>query len=40
LEYGLTTSEELTEISDAFRTWSESDDGIFVVVHEEVLARK
>jgi ubiquinone/menaquinone biosynthesis C-methylase UbiE len=40
LEYGLTTSEELSEISDAFRAWSDSDDGIFVVVHEEVLARK
>lgn len=40
LEYGLTTSDELSEISDAFRAWSESDEGIFVVVHEEVLARK
>ncbi len=40
LEYGLATSEELSEISDAFRAWSDSDDGIFVVVHEEVLARK
>ena len=27
LEYGLTTSEELSEISDAFRAWSDSDDG-------------
>jgi ubiquinone/menaquinone biosynthesis C-methylase UbiE len=40
LEYGLTTSDELSAISDAFRAWSDSDDGIFVVVHEEVLARK
>jgi ubiquinone/menaquinone biosynthesis C-methylase UbiE len=40
LEYGLTTSEELSEISDAFRAWSDSAEGIFVVVHEEVLARK
>jgi ubiquinone/menaquinone biosynthesis C-methylase UbiE len=40
LEYGLTTSEELSEISDAFREWSRSDNGIFVVVHEEVLARR
>jgi ubiquinone/menaquinone biosynthesis C-methylase UbiE len=40
LEYGFATSEELSEISDAFRAWSESDAGIFVVVHEEVLARK
>ena len=36
LEYGLTTSEELSEISDAFRAWSDSAEGIFVVVHEEV----
>lgn len=40
LEYGLSTSEELSEISDAFRAWSESAEGIFVVVHEEVVARK
>jgi len=40
LEYGLTTSEELSEISDAFRAWSNSDGGMFVVVHHEVLARK
>jgi ubiquinone/menaquinone biosynthesis C-methylase UbiE len=40
LEYGLATSEELSEISDSFRAWSDSADGIFVVVHEEVLARK
>jgi ubiquinone/menaquinone biosynthesis C-methylase UbiE len=40
LEYELTTSGELSEISDAFRAWSESAEGIFVVVHEEVLARK
>src|SRR5579863_4959 len=40
LEYELTTSEELSEMSDAFRAWSDNDDGIFVVVHEEVLARK
>jgi len=40
LEYGLTTSDELSAISDAFRAWSDSAEGIFVVVHEEVLARK
>lgn len=40
LEYELTTSEELSAISDAFRAWSDSAEGIFVVVHEEVLARK
>ncbi len=40
LEYGLATSEELSEISDAFRSWADNEDGVFVVVHEEVLARR
>jgi ubiquinone/menaquinone biosynthesis C-methylase UbiE len=40
VEYGFTTPEELTSLSDAFRFWSESDDGRFNVEHVEVLARK
>ena len=39
LEYGLTTLDELADIADAFRTWSVDDDGLFIVVHGEVLAR-
>jgi hypothetical protein len=40
IEYGLTTSAELEEISLAFRKWAESPTGIFVVKHGEVVARK
>ena len=31
--------EELADIADAFRTWADDDDGLFIVVHGEVLAR-
>jgi SAM-dependent methyltransferase len=40
VEYGLSSIEELDSISAAWRRWSEADDGIFVVVHVEVLARR
>jgi ubiquinone/menaquinone biosynthesis C-methylase UbiE len=40
LEYGLTTTDELDAISAAFRSWSEADDGVFIVVHGEVLATR
>jgi ubiquinone/menaquinone biosynthesis C-methylase UbiE len=40
VEYGFTTLEELTSLSDAFRIWSESVNGRFNVEHVEVLARK
>lgn len=36
----LATSDELSSIADAFRQWSRSPDGIFVMVHGEVLARR
>ena len=39
LEYGLTTSDELDEIATAFREWADDEDGLFIVVHGEVLAR-
>lgn len=39
LEYGLTNENELHEIADAFRRWSRDVDGVFVLVHVEVLAR-
>jgi ubiquinone/menaquinone biosynthesis C-methylase UbiE len=39
LEYGLTTPDELSDISDAFNEWSLNEDGTFVVAHNEVLAR-
>ena len=39
LEYELTDEAELRAISDAFLRWSRDDDGVFVLVHVEVLAR-
>jgi SAM-dependent methyltransferase len=39
LEYGLAEGDELQEMAAAFRRWAEADDGVFVVVHVEVLAR-
>ncbi len=38
LEYELSTTVELDAISAAFRSWSEAEDGVFIVVHGEVLA--
>ncbi|MCU1362507.1 MAG: methyltransferase protein [Acidimicrobiaceae bacterium] len=39
VEYGLTTTNELEEISEAFHRWSNSLDGFFLLVNVEVLAR-
>jgi ubiquinone/menaquinone biosynthesis C-methylase UbiE len=39
LEFGLTTPDELDEISAAFLEWSEDPAAEFAVVHNEVLAR-
>jgi len=38
LEYGLTDAAELASIGDAFRDWAANPDGLFIVVHGEVLA--
>ena len=40
LEYGLTTEAELASIGEAFGGWAANPDGLFVVVHGEVLATK
>jgi hypothetical protein len=40
LEYQLSTTAELDAIANAFRRWSSAPDGVFVVLHGEVLARK
>lgn len=40
LEYGLTSKEELAEVSDAFIQWSKEPYGIFVIVNVEVLATR
>jgi len=39
VEYELSTPDELADIAGAFRRWAEADDGVFVLVHVEVLAR-
>jgi ubiquinone/menaquinone biosynthesis C-methylase UbiE len=40
VEYGLTSREELEEIARAFIRWSESADGMFLIVNVEVLATR
>jgi ubiquinone/menaquinone biosynthesis C-methylase UbiE len=40
IEYGLSDEVELEEIASAFDTWSAAPDGLFIVLHVEVLARK
>jgi len=39
LDYGLSDREELEAIAGAWRHWAGQDDGVFVVLHGEVLAR-
>jgi SAM-dependent methyltransferase len=39
LEYGLSDDAELEELARAFLAWSEDPEGLFIVVHGEVLAR-
>jgi ubiquinone/menaquinone biosynthesis C-methylase UbiE len=39
LERGLATADELADLADGFRDWAAQDDGVFVVLHGEVLAR-
>jgi ubiquinone/menaquinone biosynthesis C-methylase UbiE len=39
VEYGLTTPGELQSIAEAFIDWAASDDGVFIVVHGEIVAR-
>jgi ubiquinone/menaquinone biosynthesis C-methylase UbiE len=40
LEYGLSTPEELAGIASAWRDWAAADDGLMVLVHGEVVARR
>ena len=39
LDHGLTTPEELADLAQGFRDWAAAEDGVFVVLHVEVLAR-
>ena len=38
-EYGLSDDAELDDLAAAFESWAAEPDGVFVVVHVEVLAR-
>ncbi|HCX84117.1 MAG TPA: SAM-dependent methyltransferase, partial [Micrococcales bacterium] len=40
VELGFATTDELERLAAAWRTWAASEDGIFTVVHTEVLARR
>lgn len=40
VSYGMASSDDLNEIADGFIDWSNNDEGLFVVVNVEVLARK
>jgi ubiquinone/menaquinone biosynthesis C-methylase UbiE len=40
LEEGLCDQAELQQISDAFRRWAAEPEGLFVLLHGEVIARK
>lgn len=40
VRYGLADEAELADLSDGFRSWSRHDDGFFVLLHVEVLARR
>jgi ubiquinone/menaquinone biosynthesis C-methylase UbiE len=40
VEYGLSTHEELNAISGAWQRWAEQEDGVFIAVHAEVIARR
>ena len=40
VDYGLSNPDELEAIAAAWRDWLEHDDGFFVVVHAELIARR
>ena len=40
IEYGLSTAEELEEISRTWQWWSTQPDGFFVVLHVEAIGRR
>jgi 2-polyprenyl-3-methyl-5-hydroxy-6-metoxy-1,4-benzoquinol methylase len=37
--YGIGTPEELAEVARGWRSWAEHNDGVFVVLHGEIIAR-
>ena len=39
IEYGLSDTGELERMAEAFLRWADSEDGVFVITHVEILAR-
>jgi SAM-dependent methyltransferase len=39
VEYGVSDKDELERIAEAWLRWADSDDGVFVITHVEILAR-
>lgn len=37
--YGVSTPQELAEVAQGWRSWAQRDDGVFVVVHGELITR-
>jgi len=40
VQYGLSSRDELEAIAEAWRRWLDQDDGIFIVVHAELIAHR
>lgn len=40
VEYGLASQDELAQMAHAFEKWADDPDGVFIVVHGEVLAHR
>jgi hypothetical protein len=39
MDYGIASRDDLADIAAGWRAWAAAPDGVFVVVHGEVLAR-
>lgn len=39
IDYGLSDTDELASIAQAFLDWADSDDAVFIIPHVEILAR-
>jgi hypothetical protein len=39
VEYGLSDTDELQRIAEAWLRWADSDDAVMVITHVEILAR-
>jgi hypothetical protein len=39
VQYGMSDTDELERIGEAWLRWADSDDAVFVITHVEILAR-